>query len=101
MGRLVLASLVAVMLALTGYIAYSSTVGTPADSTAVATDSGAPCCSKSAASCCSDAEATAECCKDKANCCQTKGEAGTCCQSPSKAEAVAGAMKKTDEQKKD
>lgn len=101
MGRLVLATLVAVMLALTGYIAYSSTAGTAPDSPAVATDSVSPCCTKSAASCCSQTEETPACCKDKANCCETKGEAGTCCQNPSKAEAIAGAAKKVDEQKKD
>lgn len=99
MGRFVLATLVAVMLALTGYIAYSSTAGTAPDSPAVATDSASPCCTKSAASCCSD-DATPACCKDKANCCQTKGEEGSCCQNPSKAEAIAGATKKTDDPKK-
>jgi hypothetical protein len=103
MGRLVLGGLLGVMLALTGFAAYS-TFGTCeqtiVDPAAVASDSG--CCSQKAATCPTETAATDEtpaCCKDKAKNCETKGEAGTCCQNPSKAEAITG--KKTEPKNED
>jgi hypothetical protein len=97
MGRLVLALLVAVMLSLTSYVAYTQlgTSDSAATSPAAAT-ANTDCPHHS--SCCTEttgavADDTPACCKDKAACCQTKGEAGACCQNPSKAQAIVADQK--------
>jgi hypothetical protein len=99
MGRLVLALLVAVMLSLTSYVAYTqlgtsdSSATCPAAATAT-TDCPHQhsCCSETATAAVAEDD-TPACCKEKAKCCQTKGEGGACCENPSKAQAIVADQK--------